>query len=362
MAIERNNVMFLLGAGCSCDAGIPVSSEMINKVQHLILTDKSWGEYRDLYNFLRSCIQFADGIFGNFESSFNIEKLLIVIGELEKKERNSIFPFIGAWDNRLLDLAGANFKNLSKLKEKIRTELVSKWVKLPNYRSAEYYTGFKNLQVGPDGVGFNMKVFSLNYDLCFEKIVGQDKIELGFDEMGEWSYNNFELADSKSYTLYKLHGSLDWYTDLDTNKLKQSDEAHPNPLLIFGENNKLRAIDPYLFYIYEFRRFCFHADLKLIVCIGYSFSDEHINEIITQAVKNNSQVRVLTTIRESVHTIEEIKEAKRNEILKSLGLNNEYRSRVIFEPTDAKTFLSKTLNTKYLASKIGASDEDLFDS
>ncbi|GAA4419169.1 hypothetical protein GCM10023187_53240 [Nibrella viscosa] len=356
MAIERNNVLFLLGAGCSRDAGIPVSSEMVEKVQDLIVNDGAWSTYRDLYYYLRSCIQFADGIFGNFDSSFNIEKLLIVINELEKKERNSIFPFIGAWDNRLLDLAGENFKKLADFKDKIRTELVNKWVKIPNYRLAEYYNGFNKLQFGESGLGLNLKVFSLNYDLCFEKIVGQHAtIELGFDEAGEWSYNNFELSDSKSYTLYKLHGSLDWYTDRETKRLKQSAEANSDPLLIFGEINKLRAIDPYLFYIYEFRRFCFHPDLKLIVCIGYSFSDEHINDIISQAVKNNSQTKVLTTIHGT-------SERRRDEIVKSLNLGPDLRDRVLFEQTDAKQFLGETLCTGYLASKIGTSAETLFEA
>ncbi|ADB38520.1 hypothetical protein Slin_2501 [Spirosoma linguale DSM 74] len=329
---------------------------MVDRVQNLILHDDSWSAYKELYYYLRSCIQFADGIFGNFEASFNIEKLLIVINELEKKERNSIFPFIGAWDNRLLDLAGENFKKLAEFKEKIRTELVNQWVKIPSYKTADYYNGFTKLQFGENGLGIGLKVFSLNYDLCFEKIVGQKtEIELGFDESGEWSYNNFELSDSKSYTLYKLHGSLDWYTDANSKKLKQSSEANADPLLIFGEINKLRAIDPYLFYIYEFRRFCFHPDLKLIICIGYSFSDDHINDIISQAVKNKAGTKVLTTIHRS-------SDDRQNEILKSLKLSTEFRDRVIFEQTDAKQFLGQTLCKEYLITKIDNSADTLFAS
>jgi hypothetical protein len=42
--------------------------------------------------------------------------------------------------------------------------------------------------------------------------------------------------------------------------------------------SKLEAADPYIFYAYEFRRFCILS--KLIVIIGYSFSDLHINKML----------------------------------------------------------------------------------
>jgi SIR2-like domain len=344
MGIERNNILFLLGAGCSANAGIPVSGEMVANVHRLVEEDARWQPYRDLYYYLRSSIQFADGIFGNFQAVFNIEKLLIVMAEIEKKERNPVYPFIGAWSNRLLDLAGSNFKRVTELRDLITQELVTHWVKPSAYREAAYYDGFKNLQFGATGLGFNVKVFSLNYDLCFEKRVGKENIELGFDEnTSEWSYNNFARDEDKSYTLYKLHGSLDWFIDNSTQKLMQSDDTAREPALIFGVSNKLRAIDPYLFYIYEFRRHCFSPDLRLLVCIGYSFADDHINDIIAQAIKNNSQARVLATMYSN-------KVEEQLSVRKALGLAPD-SEQIIFEKTDAKKFLAETLSKEYLAQQ-----------
>ncbi|GAB2469689.1 hypothetical protein GCM10011375_40310 [Hymenobacter qilianensis] len=344
MSIERDNVLFLLGAGCSRDAGIPVSAEMVNNVHRLVNEDTAWKPYKDLYYYLRSSIQFADGIFGNFQASFNIEKLIIVMSEIEKKERNLIYPFIGAWDNRLLDLAGPEFSHLTEFKRLITNELVSDWVKPSLYKDAAYYGGFKDLMFGNNGIGINIKVFSLNYDLCFEKVVGKDNIELGFDEnTREWSYNSFTRGDEKNFTLYKLHGSLDWYTDPKTHKLMQAEDPSRDPVLIFGTSNKLRAIDPYLFYIYEFRRLCFLTDLRLIVCIGYSFADDHINDIIAQALKSNAQACVLATVWNAADDYKDY-------VRKSLGLASG-SNQVLFEESKAKDFLGAMVSKEYLESK-----------
>lgn len=346
MGIERNNILFLLGAGASRDAGIPVSVQMVNMVNDLVKEDKSWQPYRDLYHYLRSSIQYADGIMGDIYPTFNIEKLIIVMSEIEKKERNPIYPFIGAWNNRLLDLAGTRFENITALRELITKELVSNWVNPSIYRNAKYYDGFKNLVFGGAGLGFNVKVFSLNYDLCFEKIVGLENIELGFDEdTSEWSYNNFSRidADDKAYTLYKLHGSLDWFNDSETHKLMKADGTTREPVLIFGVSNKLRAIDPYLFYIYEFRKYCFLSDLRLIVCIGYSFSDDHINDIIAQALKNNSQARVLATVYGA-------NDEYKSNVRRTLGLG-EGSEQVIFQQASGKEFIGEMISVDYIADK-----------
>jgi hypothetical protein len=346
MSIERNNVLFLLGAGCSRDAGIPVSAEMVNNVHELVDQNPDWKPYKQLYHYLRSSIQYAEGIMGDFYASFNIEKLIIVMSEIEKKERNPIYPFIGAWNNRLLDLAGPSFERITALRKLITNELINNWVKPSLYRNAQYYSGFRELVFGTNGLGFNVKVFSLNYDLCFEKIVGKENIELGFDEnSSEWSYNNFTRtdADDKGYTLYKLHGSLDWFNDPVTHKLMQADDTSREPVLIFGVSNKLRAIDPYLFYIYEFRRHCFSPDLRLMVCIGYSFSDEHINDIIAQALKSNPQARVLATVYRA-------NDDYKTSVRRTLDLPED-TDQLIFEDASGKVFIGSTISVDYLANK-----------
>ena len=106
MEIKENNIIFLLGAGCSKEAEIPISNEMVIKIENKLLQEPDWKPYTDLYFYLRSSIDYSEGIFGNFGNSFNIEKLLIVMGQIEQRDKNIIYPFIGSWNIRLPEVAG----------------------------------------------------------------------------------------------------------------------------------------------------------------------------------------------------------------------------------------------------------------
>jgi hypothetical protein len=75
---KEDSILVLLGAGASAEAGIPVSREMIKKLEYLLYNDSEWEPYRDLYNFIKSAIYFADGIGGRFDNkvNYNIERLV----------------------------------------------------------------------------------------------------------------------------------------------------------------------------------------------------------------------------------------------------------------------------------------------
>ena len=91
MEIKENNIIFLLGAGCSKEAEIPISNEMVTRVQEKLLNESTWKPYTDLYFYLKSSINYSDGIFGIFDNTFNIEKLLIVMGQIEQRDKNIIY-------------------------------------------------------------------------------------------------------------------------------------------------------------------------------------------------------------------------------------------------------------------------------
>ena len=66
--LQSDSFIFLLGAGASFDAKIPVSAHMINRVEDLIINDKNWQPYKDLYYCIKSGIINGAGITGNFSS------------------------------------------------------------------------------------------------------------------------------------------------------------------------------------------------------------------------------------------------------------------------------------------------------
>ena len=73
MMFKKDEVIFLVGAGSSVDAGIPASCGMISALEELLKENPEWKEYASLYHFVKSAIIYADGIKGKFEvSNFNI--------------------------------------------------------------------------------------------------------------------------------------------------------------------------------------------------------------------------------------------------------------------------------------------------
>jgi hypothetical protein len=61
--------------------------------------------------------------------------------------------------------------------------------------------------------------------------------------------------------------------------------------LIFGTTYKLQYVDPFLFLVYQLRRLS--LDARLLVVIGYGFGDEHINGILAQALRTDTEKRII---------------------------------------------------------------------
>ncbi|MBS3908441.1 MAG: SIR2 family protein [Actinobacteria bacterium] len=288
---REDELLILIGAGCSCDAGIPASKQMIGNLEGLIDNNHEWQEFFKIYNYVKSAVLYADGIAGKFSNNFDIERLVNVLGELEKKENSIIYPFIGSWNPRLLEIAGHDLEIVNRFKRKILEQL-KRWISLGNYGTADYYKRFFDLQAD---YNYSLRVFSLNYDLCFEKTAPQEgSLERGFDSSRVWDWRRFEPRDEyqPGIYLYKLHGSIDWERDFEQGDVLRWVENIPEtPDLIFGTDYKMQYIDPFLFFAYELRKYSLES--KVILTLGYSFRDEHINGILKQALRNNITRKVI---------------------------------------------------------------------
>src|SRR6266481_1186928 len=139
ITFKKDEVLVLLGAGASVDAGIPHSAQMVQHIEDALKSE--WQQYRELYNYVRSAIFYADGIRGTFQVAYNIERLVVSLDELARREEHPLYPFIGAWNPRLTQVAGPAFENVSEFRRKILDKLRHEWVEIANYEKAGYYTG-----------------------------------------------------------------------------------------------------------------------------------------------------------------------------------------------------------------------------
>ncbi|MCG3119688.1 MAG: hypothetical protein ALAOOOJD_02196 [bacterium] len=354
MEIKENNILFLIGAGCSKEVGIKIASDMVVDVDAMVRNKDQWKRYAELYYYLRSSIEFSEGIFGNFQTQFNIEKLLLIINELEKKEKNLVYPFIGNWNNRLLEVAGKNFELLKQFKELIHDQLYN-WINIDHYDGGSYYSGFGILK---KEIGKPLRIFSLNYDLIFERVLGNFfNIELGFSPHDKkWKYSNFENDGTRDldFYLYKLHGSIDWKKQ--GNDIIRCDNPTRDSEIIFGTDSKLKSIDPFLFYVFEFRKWSLDIACKLILTVGYSFSDEYMNSLITQALNQSPNRRLLAV----APYFDKPERQVRAELIEKLGNCSFQEHQIITQDYLAKDFLESKLNIEYIKKYLPVDEDSPF--
>jgi hypothetical protein len=345
MSAKSKDIILLLGAGASVEAGIPSSDMMIGEIEKRIEAP-GWNDFRDLYHQIKSAIHYAAGIKGKFKDDvqYNIETLVNTLYELERNEDHPIYPFVAAWNSRLLAHAGKNFETVRSFREKI-LDALKDWVQPENPSKAEYYDGLRQLQ---RAFQFPLRVFSLNYDLCVEKLAGENfRVETGFASIGEehpWDWKRFDETNPQAafpdIYLYKMHGSINWKRD-DAGNLFCVDYSGGNirpqqMQVIFGRDFKLEAADPYLFYAFEFRRCTLTASAILV--IGYGFGDPHINKMLAQALRTPLAKRLLV-----IENMPDSKKAsrKQQEIASRLDLKDEAANAVTVVTGTAKEFLKR---------------------
>jgi len=343
--MNNGEIIFLLGAGASYDAKIPISSQMIKELENLIEnnTDGSkWSKYRKLYYCIKSGIQYGIGII-NKNDEINIESLVNTIDELLKSYEHPIYPFVGSWMPRLTELAGKEFENIKEFRE-IIIERLKQWMKIPHDEICDYYYGLINFQ---KEYQYPLHVFTLNYDECLEKQCKKHNIEYnrGFNDHF-WSYKNFDRHDDSNapINLYKIHGSIDW--ELNESFVEEKDNAIEKLAIIFGSSYKLQYIDPFLFLFYEFRRQTLESATKIINCIGYSFNDEHINGILGQALLNDSSKKIISIQPlGNIESNEDLIKMERERIRKKLNLDN--GDNIFPENKTAKKFMENDITRDY---------------
>ena len=139
----------------------------------------------------------------------------------------------------------------------------------------------------------NLVIASLNYDNAIELAANKANMPLTTG-IETWSNTGQFSRPQNGIYLLKLHGSIDWHfkqmgSSPDKPMPHQIIEKIPEPTktreyyqpaLIFGQRNKLTAKGPFLDLLQEFNRAL--QETKQLTIIGYSFRDEHINEIIGQ--------------------------------------------------------------------------------
>lgn len=186
-------------------------------------------------------------------------------------------------------------------------------------RKLSGFTQFLKQQLSTCKKGY---VFTLNYDLLAETIlleeIGSDKITDFCSATYKYSNTNIDKYDfdpalndykyGEDYTdanieLHHLHGSLSLFYDSIRNKcikFKSEDifiyDVYNNisknqwsltPAIITGGGKSLKMNEyPFEFYFRNLKDLSTYAKYDKLFIVGYSFRDEHVNELINRWMKS----------------------------------------------------------------------------
>jgi hypothetical protein len=307
--MKDTRILVLAGAGLVQEAGLPTSVELAHKLKEDLLEACATQGQESLkaneavaclaaLRFLVGGIRFQRGILNRDpDEEINIEQVAVAAIELQQRLRNPLAPYMSGWHDRLIDLERQNPETLRLVVDFIYSQL-DKWLATPRASEVAYLARLGDLHES----GVRLDIFSLNYDLCIEKALTDSNRSFlnGFTSDAGWSPDELVSA-SVPIRLFKLHGSLDWIEDELYGLCSIEFPVHSRredlktegsrPLLIFGTAHKLSPREPFLTLAYHFARGT--LDASVLAIIGYSFGDEHVNEIIRQAMKKNRRLRVI---------------------------------------------------------------------
>lgn len=320
--LDGKNLSFLLGSGCSsfyvddAEVGIPTMKPLAVKFYNSILTveertklkedlgiDVSLPKFREnLEYFLGALhsIQF-------FEESTKAED--VPEGTQEAVEPPSLVQGTAETVDRLPLIK----KTVKQVKEFLIDEILNE----NNKKSGKdeplnkLYERFYRKLLYRNANLPKPNIFTTNYDLYTETALDKQGIHYvnGFSggikkyfnptifnyalaERMDLSQNKWGVIDNFFY-LYKIHGSINWIQDEEGAKLfrvreiqettatvlkgKETVMIHPTPL-----KNNASLGSPYSDLFREFQKKLMQNN-NVLITLGYSFSDEHINNLIYQA-------------------------------------------------------------------------------
>ncbi len=308
--LDNPRQAWLLGAGISYDANIPLMIPLTERVAEILQdTDK---ESAKVYGHIKN----------HLPDNAHIEHVLSHLGDLislSERSKNSEINFEGSTFTK--DHLEELYQSIvTHIRETIR---YGYQVSSKNIGNAAQpiidVTQHKNFiralfgvnRAGVDNLRSRVSFFTTNYDTLLEDALSFEKIDCsdGFSGGGVGFWNQALFEEKKSgqgVLLHKLHGSIDWLFDESHELVKCRDSLYDNKklgnVLIYPQQTKYLAVqkDPFSQLFKKFRDYLMSADDQVLVICGYSFGDEHINLEIANSMKYaKSKTTLLCFVKEA---------------------------------------------------------------
>jgi hypothetical protein len=286
------NIGFFFGAGTSTALGIPNISDLTKGIEKSLT-----GDLLKNFQIIKKDLEttFMDQKI-NIEDILNqTRRIREITGEKEGK--------------KYLEIDGKSAKELDVNICKKIYEIISKKEIESNLQNTMKFLAWLNMQ----NRDFSKEIYTSNYDMIIEKSL--EKIQIPYFDGFVGSYEPFFLPESvdkfvknfdltKSWIrLWKIHGSLSWFWKKDDeskafkivrigkidNIVNDNDE-----IVIYPSREKYDSSrkQPFIAYFDRLKNYLSEGELLFIIS-GYSFSDQHINEIIFNSLRQNNRLFII---------------------------------------------------------------------
>ena len=147
-----------------------------------------------------------------------------------------------------------------------------------------------------------VEIFTVNYDILIESALEAERVPLFDGFVGSFqpfflpdSLRHLEFAPGMNWTrLWKMHGSVTWRKVAIDGRERlvrgEPDQSGEMILPSFQKYDESRQ-QPYAAFADRFARFLDHDGALLVVC-GFGFGDEHINNVIFEALESRPRTHV----------------------------------------------------------------------
>lgn len=310
------NLVFLSGAGSSMDVGGSSMYQLWEDTKKMYFIEKTEeAEEVDGFKIIQEKVNYI-------AEDTNLEALLSQI--------EGFCKFSGDCDIEW----GVNKKKLSEIKEDIFNLIKNKCtIPTPPKETFPHKVLLEKV-LQRKQTSSRVKVFTLNYDLLFEdaatavNAIVIDGFSFTFPRTFSGRYFDYDIVQragsklkeednfvQRVFHLHKLHGSINWERIVETGGIVINEKPE-KALMVYPREAKYEDSyeQPFFEMMARFQRNLRLNDDTLLVCIGYSFNDKHINAAIEEALNQNPGFRLAVidpgfdndTTSKSLKTIKEI--------------------------------------------------------
>ena len=293
--MSQDNRVFLLGAGSSKCANLPLMTEL---TKNILERDSLKDSTKHLLEYLN---RQYDG--SNIVTIEDYMSDIVDIVALTSRRRSC-----GASKEDIdIEGQGYNVESLEEVLDDIKTVMVEflEPSKIDISIHRDFVKNVHSLRVGKSSNWDQVDYFVLNYDTLIENALSLEKIPYtdGFDggAVGWWDNRNYERREL-SARVFKIHGSIDWLLlegDTLPRRIRKEpflddlEEEIKERFMIWPAATKYRETqrDPYAQLVDYLRKSLNRSgsnEVILTIC-GYRFADSHVNIEIERALIESDQ-------------------------------------------------------------------------